>query len=241
MKQSDAKKLFIEYNNALFEKWGFKEKKSRTSEAIYIRLKENGYEVIGVSTTNYYPEVVFGMGTQKRINEIEKILWDINEIYSLGLNLTKDETWTLSFQGNHQNERKLELLKVEHKDDERGVETSSHILMNFIEHELLPVYDLFDDIREIDKRINGEGKNFWEDDFGTSKPFNLGGFFFIRRIIIGRLCKSEEGFNQLVEKIYAMIDRNCIKLNLPPFDRKDMSIETNITIKYLKENVSPIY
>ncbi len=241
MKQSDAKKLFIEYTNSQFEQWGFKLKKTRTIEAIYIRQKDIGYEDVGISTDNYYPEVVFGMGSSKRINSVEEILWDINQAYGLELNLSKEESWTLSFQGNRQNERRLELLEVEHKEDERGVRDSTKILMHFIEGELLPTYDLFDDIRELDNAINGEGDHFWEDDIGNSKPFKFGGVFFIRRLIIGRLCKSEEAFNQFIEKIYTQIDRNCKKMNLPPFDKDDMSIETNMVIQYLKENVSPMY
>lgn len=50
---------------------GFKEKKNRTVEAKFIRQKENGLERIGVSTYNYYPKVVFDIGTAKRINQIE--------------------------------------------------------------------------------------------------------------------------------------------------------------------------
>ena len=98
------------------------------------------------------------MGNSKRINLIEDLLYQINQHLSLGLNLNK-ETITLTYKGNI-NERRLRLLEVEHKDDKRGVIESTKILMHFIENELLPTYDLFDDIREIDKRINGEGENW---------------------------------------------------------------------------------
>ena len=97
MKQSEAKKIFIELTNEKLETLGFKLKKTRTSEAIYIRNKENGYEDMGISTTNYYPEVVFGMGTSKRINLIEDLLYQINQHLSLGLNLNKD-SFTLYYK-----------------------------------------------------------------------------------------------------------------------------------------------
>lgn len=240
MKQSEAKRIFIELTNERLESLGFKLIKTRDINAIFIREKENGNERIGVSTTNYYPEVVFEMGTQKRINEIEEILWSISEQYRLDLNLEKGESTTFSYRGFHHNERRLKLLEVENKDNELGVMESTKILMDFIENELLPAYDLFDDLRELDKRVNGEGENFWESDSGNFRPFSFP-HFYLKRLIIGRLCKSEKGFVELTDKIYKMIDKNCEELKLPPFDRNDTSIEINMAINYLKENVSPIY
>ncbi len=242
MKQSDAKKLFIEYAGPDLEQKGFKLQKTRTTEAIYYKKKENGYEVLGVSTANYYPEVVFKMGTQKRLNVIEEILWDINQVYNLGLSLSKEESWTLSFQGNRLLEREIELSGVAHREDERGVQASTKILMNFIEGELLPAYDLFDDIREIDNTINGEGDHFWEDDIGNSKPFKFGGRFFERRLIIAKLCNNPS-YDIIVDKYFTYIEQAMEKQTGEPyiFDRDDLTLPVPATIQYLKENVSPIY
>lgn len=242
MNGKEAKRLFIEYAATALEQKGFQLKKTRDINAIFIKQKETGYERIGVSTTHYYPEVVFNMGTQKRINIIEDILYRINEQYSLNLNIDKDETWSMSFQGNRLNHRRLELLEVQHKDTEQGVIESTNILMNFIENELLPAYDLFDDIREIDKRINGEGENFWEDDIGTSKPFNLGGRFFERRLIIAKLCNNLK-FDMIADRYFTYLEKAMEKQTGQPyhFDRNDLSLPVPATIKYLKENVSPIY
>lgn len=239
MKQSEAKNIFIELTNERLETLGFKLKKTRTSEAIYIRNKENGFERMGISTTNYYPEVVFGMGTSKRINLIEDIFYEINRQYNLELDLNEDSR-TLTYKGNI-NERQLKLLRVEHKDDELGVIESTKILMHFIENDLLPTYDLFDDIREIDKRINGDGENYWEDDFSRLKPFSLF-HFHEKRLIIARLCNNPN-FETLVEKFCNYMDYEISKNTGKPFvyDLNDLSLPGAATIDYLRKNVKPIY
>lgn len=241
MKQSEAKNLFIEYTDSQFQEWGFNLKKTKNVSAIYIRnKKENGYEDIGVSTTNYYPEVVFEMGTSKRINIVEEILYKINESYNLSLKLDQNE-WTMAYFGER-GKRTLALLEVEHKDDERGVQTSTKILMDYIANEVLPAYDLYDDLRELDKTINGEGENFWEDDIGTSKPFNFGGHFFARRLIIAKLCNNPR-FEIIADRYFTYLEIAMEKQTGQPyhFDRNDLSLPVPATIKYLKENVSPIY
>lgn len=241
MKQSDAKKLFIELTNERLESKGFKLKKTRDTEAVYIREKMNGFERMGISTYNYYPEVVFGMGTMKRYNKIEKILLDINEKYNLELRLSKDE-WTLSYRGSH-SKRKLQLYEVEHKDNELGVHESTKILMDFIENELLPTYDLFDDLREIDKRINGDEENFWETDKNNNAlPFNLGEYFHERRLIIAWLCNNFQ-FDFISDSTFKFFEKSMLKNTGQPYhyDRKDLSLRIPATINYLKENVSPMY
>ncbi|MAN29035.1 MULTISPECIES: hypothetical protein [Mesonia] len=239
MKQSEAKRIFIEVTNKELESFNFNLKKTRNINAIYIRKKENGYEDLGISTYNYYPEVVFGIGTSKRLNEVEEILWEINEKHNMNLKLSND-TWTISYFGNR-SKRKLELMEVKNRDNEKGVKESIKILMGFIKNEVLPTYDLFDDLREIDKRINGQEENLWEDDSGNFKPFSFGTYFGYRRLIIARLSKQEEDFNVFLEKIYSLRDKKAEKFGVTKIDKNDLSNKTNIVIKYLKENVSPIY
>ena len=235
MKQSEAKNIFIELTNERLETLGFKLKKTRTSEAIYIRNKENGFERIGISTTNYYPEVVFGMGNSKRINLIEDLLYQINQHLNLGLNLNK-ETVTLTYKGNI-NERRLKLLEVEHKDDERGVIESTKILMHFIENDLLSTYDLFDDIREIDKRINGEGENWGVEN----KPFSIDPYVPQRRFIMARLCKSDDAFEKFTNTFFNEVDEKMIAQGEPIINRNDENLWIVKFIDYLRKNVKPIY
>lgn len=143
-----------------------------------------------ISTTSYYPDVVFGMGTAKRINLLEDLLYQINQHLSLGLNLNK-ETVTLTYKGNI-NARRLKLLEVKHKDDEREAIESIKILIHFIENELLPTYDLFDGIREIDKRINGEDENCGVEN----KLFSIDSYVPQKRFIKARICKSDDDFEK---------------------------------------------
>lgn len=228
----EAKTLFIKHSEKTIESWGFKEKKIRRAEAIYIKAKENGFERFGVSTLNYMPIVVYAIGASKRLNLVEDILSEINKKYSLNLDLNK-ETFTIACRKNKR-ELEISLPKVE---DEQGVIESSKILLDYIGNTVIPMFNLFDDIREIDKRINEEDEN-WTDE---PKDFSLGYFSAHRRFIIARLCKTEDGFQDFCNKRFKEVDQNLIKMNEPKFDRNDDIHWLNQTINYLKENVSPMY
>ena len=232
----EAKTLFKKHAAETIESWGFKEKKVRRAETIYIRTKENGFEEFGINPRNYMPIVVYGIGATKRLNLIEDILSAINTKYSWNLDLDK-ETFTV---GCRKNKRELDIA-LPSVEDEQGVIESSKILLDYIGNTILPMFDLFDDIREIDKRINGEGENYWESDSDARLPFSLGHIFSVRRWIIAKLSKTEKGFQNFCNKHFEEIDKNYAKKNKPKFDRNDKSNWLNQTISYLNENVQSIY
>lgn len=233
MTQQEAKTLFIKHAAETIESWGFKEKKIRRAEAIYIKTKENGVEEFGVSTRNYMPMVQYAIGATKRLNLIENILSEINIKYALNLDLNK-ETFTIAC---FKNKRELDLALPDVIDEE-GVIESSKILLDYIGNTVIPMFNLFDDIREIDKQINGEGENYWESDSKSSLPFSLGHDFFPRRLIIAWLCNNPR-FDLLAENSFLYIEQSMEKHTGKPYhcDRSNLRDLLPATIRYLKDNV----
>ena len=95
---------------------------------------------------------------------------------------------------------------------------------------------VFNDLREIDKRINGEGENFWIDDW--KKPFNLAGIYNIRRLIIARLSGRKD-YDEFIQKIKDIVNARA-KKNGRTIDWSDTSINFIYTLEYLK-NIKPLY
>lgn len=238
MNGKDAKKIFIEYSSAKIEQWGFVERKQKTTSAFFYREKSSGVENLSFATFNYYPEVVCTGGASKSVKIVESILKEINNIFSLNLEL--DESRTIVYFGDSA-KRKLSLLEVKNKDKEEGVIKSSDIILNYYK-EAITLFDLFDDLREIDKRINGEGENFWESDTSSFKPFSFGSYFFERRLIIAWLC-GNSNFEKIADSAFKYIEKSMSKHMDRPFhfDRDDLTLNIPATIKHLKENVSPLY
>ncbi len=65
--------------------------------------------------------------------------------------------------------------------------------------------------------------------------------FYARRLIIGRLCKNDEEFELLIDKVYAVINRKDVEQNLPLLDRFDINDEYNKNVQYIRNNIKPIY
>lgn len=241
MNGTQAKLLFLKHASKTIEQWGFKEKKNRTIDAIFIRKKSNGFERFGVSTYNYYPKVVFNIGCSKRIDMIEAILAAINNLYQLNLKIDDDER-SISYFGKNENLLDLKLREVQNLNNESGVIESSKILLNYIEEEVLPTFNLYDDIREIDKQINGEGDCFWDTDANRKRPFTLGQYFHERRLIIAWLSNNPN-IENIIDQTFKFFERSMEEYSGMPyvFDRNDLSLSIPATIKYLKENVKPFY
>lgn len=239
MNGTEAKKIFIQQADQILEQLGFKENKNRTISAIYIRKKDNGFEDIGVATYNYSPEVVLNIGTGKRIDLIEDILTKINEKFSLSLKIDNQNN-TVIHQGNSL-QRNYQLRSVENLDTEQGVIESTKILLEYIEQEVVPLYDLFDDLKEIDHRINGEGENYREGDTGNKNIYSFGQYFHERRLIIAWLCNNTN-FEVLVDRTFKYYEKSMEEHTGEPYiyDRNDLSLSIPATVKYLKEYISPI-
>lgn len=234
MRTKEAKELILKHFEPQLNELGFKQKKrSGSTSDFYKWTTKNSYYNFGVDIYPYYPTVVFGFVCWQRIAVIESIFAEMNKQYNLFNSYDKySPTLSLSIDDIS--------LKNTSMETEEEVLTGFGRIVDCFLNVQMPTMELFNnDIREIDKLINGEGDNFWEYNH-PRKPFELRDFY-ARRLIIGRLSKTNEAFESLVEKVYALSAKRRIDRGEPPLDRSDMSNPINFIVKYLRENIKSLY
>ena len=91
--------------------------------------------------------------------------------------------------------------------------------------------------QDLDKMINGEGENFWEDD--DKKTFTLAHHFTLRRLIIARLSGRKD-YEDFLDK-YFKFEENKYKIkNWGEYDRNNLTLFSPKIINLLKD-VKPIF
>jgi hypothetical protein len=233
MTGKEAKELIIKNATPYFETKGWQLKKVSRNEACFFKKEKEYSDSIGISTTDYNPEQLIGFGMGKRIEIVENIMNEINKrIPFSNPPYPKDEK-TLNIID------KKDSLKREDKSyctTENDIIYNLNKIFNYLDNYALPQLEKFNDIREIDRLINGEGNNFWEDDW--QKPFNFAGRFYLRRLVIAKLSGRSD-YEDFIEKRLLKIEKLSFENN-ETFDRNDLSKTTPFTIEYLK-NIKPIY
>lgn len=122
-------------------------------------------------------------------------------------------------------------------DNEQDVINNMKIVTDFTEQIALPLLESLTDVREIDRRVNREGENFWIDD--ERKQFHLGGYFYLRRRIIAKLSGRKD-YDEFIDKLYNIIDDANKSQDKEPFDRTDLNVSLNYCVQLLKD-VKPLY
>lgn len=234
MTGKEGKLLLLKNFENKFNEFGFIQNKRRDTTTEFIKKNENGFDEFGIDIYTYSPQINFGFVVWKRIDAIENIIAEINKIVILDNSHNKN-SHSLSFQ------KKGVELKIIYVQTEEDLVLGFNKIMDYFINEALPVLNSFNDIKNIDNTINGERDNFWETDNDNSKPFTFAHLFYARRLIIGRLVKNNIDFEEFTIKFYEMIDKKLANDNKLPLDRNDYNISTNIIVRYLKENLKPIY
>ena len=198
--------------------------------------KDNfGFKYFALSTINYGDSHNMRFGYGMRLNSIEKIASDINQKIPFSPPLGKNEP-SLVFDHNMFHGIKTD-GGFPYMENEQDVINNMKIVTDFTEKTALPLLQLFTDVREIDKRINGEGENFWRDSW--QKPFGLTEPFSIRRRILAKLSGRKD-YEEFIEKLYNLIDENLQKEGKEKFDRTNLNNATNYCVHLLKD-VKPLY
>ena len=210
MNGTQAKKIMVSYGSPIFEELGYFHKKSRDTEALFIKKNETGFEDIGISTLNYSPEVMLRFGTGKRLDVVENVLKELSTVVEIKETLLKKDATTFNII-----DKQRLYLTLDGVDTEAGVEESMDLIIDYMKTYAIPMFDKFEDLREINKIINGEGEFFWKDDYANTIPFNLAHDFDSRRLIIGRLCLNDEDF-----KIAMKSTKNISKHHPQDFQNK---------------------
>jgi hypothetical protein len=155
------------------------------------------------------------------INIIEEIWQEVNKKYFNieRLNIEFSSTLNFSFESINglQTSRYLPDIR-----EEADVQVNTDLIIDFMKSTALPLLERFNDIREIDKEINGYV--FWENDW--RKPFQVGSFAF-HRLIIAYLC-GNSNFEKLYNYHNGLFDYSNKDYPVQIIDGKN-------SIEYLKE------
>ena len=238
MNKRETQDFIVKYLDSYLSKQGFKHRKSNRTEVEYIRkIDKNNFERFRLSTINYYDSHKLRFGFGKRIGAVEDIMARINEKVPFTNPSYKKNTTTLGFGYNSYNGLNKDGC-FGYMETEEQVKENVEKVIDFTEYHALPLLNKFNDLREIDKLINGEGDNFWENDW--KKPFNLAGRFNVRRLIIAKLS-GHKNFDELVDKVYKSIEEESTKNGYPfVYDRNDLTAEIPYTVHFL-ENIKSLY
>ena len=113
----------------------------------------------------------------------------------------------------------------------------SNIIKNYLDKVGFKKLQKYKDLREIDRLINSFN-DFWEDDWG--KPYQLGGNFYFRRVVIARLSGNKRWL-EVVERNYDAIDKKLEEQgDKERVDRKDTTKPLPYLVELLK-NTTPLY
>lgn len=234
MTGKEAKELIVKHLSPFMDNNSFKLVNTRSNDVEYKRKTSTGYEEIALDCINYNPVQIVRYAVRKRIDAVEDITKKINEDITLSPPINKD-TVTIAFseatfRGLSTDSYMPEML------NEQDVIKSIEILTKFLKQEAFPFLDKINDLRELDKIINGD--DFWNDDW--KKPFNLGGNFSIKRLVIAKLANNPNSQN-MVKREYDYID-SCLEKqgDVERINRTDLQFPIPFTVEYLN-SVEPMY
>jgi|GEM_PF-1520523 len=220
-----AKELTIKYLEDFFLLKGYKRKKTQSSYFNFDRKDKTGFDSVAIGYLESYPGSKISYSVLKRIDKVELIKDKIFEI-SEPEKVPNKRSLTVAFSqatvdGIFTNNFMPEML------NETDVEVSCGIVKDFMLKIGFPMLEKFNDIKELDKEINGD--NFWTTDW--QMPFNLGGDFDIKRIVIAWLAENPN-FEEIVDKTYDIMSQNSDGTYYH-YDRSDLSLRIPYTVHYL--------
>lgn len=236
MNKRETEVYIIKYLDGYLTSKGFKHKKSQKTQIEYYRKFDNdNFEKFSLSTINYYDSHRLRFGFGKRIGVVEEVMTKINEVIPFSNPPYKKDSHTLGFGYNSYYGINQDGLP-DYMKTEQDINNNVQKVIDFTEKMALPFLAQLNDLREIDKLINGEGENFWDDDW--KKTFNLAGRFYLRRLIIAKLSGRKD-YNDFIENHLQKIEKLFEEKN-KKLDRNDLSNEFVYCIHLLK-NITPLY
>ena len=238
MNKREAKDYTRKYIDGFMISNGFKEKKSAGTDLVYRRKVDDSFDGLGIGSVDYNPIQILRYSIYKRIDSVENIMTDIGN--ALGDRESfPDIKGLYTMASGYENIHKIKTgTYLPQMQTEADVKLSVDMIIDFLTKDGLPLLDKLNDIREIDKVINGD--DFWITDW--QMPFNLGGGnFYAKRLIIAKLAGGQEHLERVAKKNYEGLAEQ-IKLEGNSFEvnTTDLSLPIPFTVEYLK-NVEPIY
>lgn len=217
MNKTEAKMLLMKYLIPGISKYGFKER-GRGTEFQIVRKTGYGEDVINGVFTDYNPRQQIIFNCYKRDKRIISIL---ELLEARGIKLSppiSKHSGTIGFSYESLNNHPvIGYLPIMAKESD--VEQCAGRMVDLIESYALPLFDKFEDLREIDSIINGETP--WQTDWRM--PYVFGGYFNLIRLIVAKLS-GNSGYLDLIEFTYASLQRRAQESGHTfTYDRNDLS------------------
>lgn len=224
--KASAKEFAINYLSIFFENQEFKLRRTKHTGVEYYRKLSNGFDGIAIGFVDSFPGQKIRYSVFKRISELEKVTGEILKVIEPSKKVDK-ESLSLAFSFRTINNLRTDSYMPEMLSEE-DVKKSCFLVQDFMCEAGFPILEKYNNIKEIDKEINGE--NFWTTDW--QMPFNLGGDFDIKRIIVAWLAENPN-FEEVVDKTYEIMSQNSDGTYYD-YDRNDLSLRIPYTVHYLK-------
>jgi len=178
----ETRELTLKYLGPIVKKHGFNVKLSAGKQAKIERKTPGGTDILAFDMLNYNPSFRIRYAFCKINTHVNNILLNFQEKIRLPLQDDK-RSWFIFFSYNTLH-KPNETAYLPYMETEEDVQKCVSIMSSFIEDTGLPLLARFEDLREVDKIINGEER--WDTDW--LKPYVLGGNFYLKRFIISRLA-----------------------------------------------------
>jgi hypothetical protein len=219
MKKSEVKTLLLNSLEPFFASHGYKKVKAKLTG--FVSLAELGNDRFHFDVYDYNPIQNIHYYCLKKINLIDNLYEELHKRFVIHPALSEISS-TLCF--SYETINSLNSIGyLPNIREEVDVQANTDLIIEFMKSTALPMLERFNDIREIDKEINGDA--FWEDDW--RKPFNLGGGFAFKRLIIAYLC-GNNNFDKLYDYNNGLFDYSNKEFPVQIIDGKN-------SIEYLKE------
>lgn len=204
MLKKEMNESIISHLKDYFESKEYKLKK--TSEVIYFRKKlHNGFQHIAITSDNYYHTHFLHFAYGKRVEEIERVMAELEKCFEHKFFLLRKDNLTYAFSPTRviNDKNKKEIKK------EIDVVEAINAIKDFTEKYAFALFDFLDNLKKVDAEINGEGGNFWLDD--DNKKFGMNRFD-VRRIVIAKLAKTPQHYKAFTEKLMTIEDKKTEEL-----------------------------
>ena len=228
----EAREITLKYLVPIVKNHGFNVKLSASKQARIERKTANGTDTLAFDMLNYAPSFLIRYAFYKVNVHISDIMLNFQEKAKIPLQEDKS-SWFIFFSYNT-------LYKPTHTSYLPYMKTEEEVrecvaTMNaFIEDAGLPLLARFEDLREVDRIINGEEP--WETDW--HKPYVFGGNFYLKRLIISKLA----GLGSY-DRIFRFVsDYHIAQFDDPEYgdNFKARMVEVNEMDSHLKD-VKPLY
>ncbi|HYH15446.1 MAG TPA: hypothetical protein VD794_09505 [Flavisolibacter sp.] len=192
----EARELTLNYLEPLVAKHGFSVKVSASKQVKIERKGASGTDILAFDLLDYKPVFQIRYAFQKINTPINDLLIRLQQRINLRVKEDK-KSWFLFFSYNTLH-KPTDTVYLPFMETEPDVQNCIIMMTSFIEETGIPLLVRFDDLREVDRIINGDDP--WETDW--HKPYVFGSNFHLKRLVIAKLAGLDN-----YEKTFELLSR----------------------------------